>query len=113
MKKIFSALFIIAIFTGILTLCSICYLQNAQIVIANSSTTININFIFLIIGVFLSGVIFTTLLNVFKSNKKMLNSYKNQYEKIAISNEENSDKVQILEEKIKSLEIALSKALEK
>lgn len=113
MKKVFSALLIIVILTGVLMLCALGYLQNIHVVIANTSTTMDINFVILMLGLFVSGAVFQALINVFKSNKKTLNSYKNQYEKIAISNEEQTDKVKILEEKIKSLEIALSKALKK
>ena len=113
MKKIFSAILAVLILAVILMLCSLSYLQNIQIVFVNTSATINLNIVVMVLVLFVSGMIFQALLNVFKSNKKTLNSYKNQYEKMAVSNEEQSDKVKILEEKIKSLEIALSKALEK
>ena len=74
---------------------------------------ITLNFPTLILGLFVSGIIFACCINALKNKGKNLNAYKNQYEKIAVANEEQSDKVKILEEKIKSLEIALSKALEK
>jgi len=113
MKKIFSAILAVIILTVILMLCALSYLQNIQIVFVNATATINLNIVVMVLVLFVSGMIFQALLNVFKSSKKTLNSYKNQYEKMAVSNEEQSDKVKILEEKIKSLEIALSKALEK
>lgn len=75
--------------------------------------TITLNFLVLVIGIFISGIIFTFCVNALKNQGKNINAYKNQYEKIAVANEEQSDKVKILEEKIKSLEIALAKALEK
>ena len=77
------------------------------------SKQITLNFLILLVGTFIAGIVFILCLNCLKNKGKSLNAYKNQYEKIAVANEEQSDKVKILEEKIKALEIALSKALEK
>lgn len=73
----------------------------------------NLSMLLYLWGAFFIGFIVSfCLARVFK-NTKDLKAYKNKYEQISVDNEIHSDKVKVLEEKVKSLEIALSKALER
>ena len=69
----------------------------------------------MLLGIFLSGIIagiFLMFLKLNVNNEKM-NSYKRELEKESITSDENSAKVKVLESKIKVLEKALENSLNK
>ena len=78
---------------------------------------LNIPLYILLVAVYVVGQIFATLatsgaISIFSKNKQQKNQ--NKYvEKISVDKESAELKVQVLEEKIKTLEVALMKALKK
>lgn len=75
----------------------------------------DLNSLYLIIGIFFSGLFFGVFLMSFNLNIKddRLSSFKKELEKESLTSQEASSRVKILESKIKVLEKALENALNK
>lgn len=113
MKKFLLSLIAFTILFKTLYFCFVNKIGTLSFYCPLMNKTIDTNLAIYTLLTFVSGIIFWLCLSVIIKKGKDLNSYKNQYEKVAVQKEEEADKVKILEEKIKSLEIALKRALEK
>jgi hypothetical protein len=89
------------------------YSQPIKLIYNNSENIINSNLAIIISLAFFIGAITAFSISYYslKNVKSKLIKTSQKSEKASITAEENSDKVKLLEEKIKTLEVALSSAL--
>ena len=113
MKKNLMSIIFILILAGILWLTVANTSSSLNVVVPYFNKSINVSLNVFIWAIFILGAVGVQGLNFNAADAKNAQSYKKQYEKIAVSSEEQNDRVKILEEKIKSLEIAREKALQK
>lgn len=108
----------------ILCLCSLCLFIvfsflvpdinfNVYFPLINQKYSFNLSQYLLIIWILgLSSGLFFSMFYILK-RQKLVSDYKRQYEKMSVNKDEDGTKIKALESKVKTLEIALEKALRK